>query len=164
MLVVVVGRTLVRTGYDQQCAVRLVHFVDADAHGQDVVVGMGVEGPILVPFHRAAVVGGLHVQLVAIGPNTVADQLRHDVEDPVVLDGAHVYVVVIDRALQAADLRIVRSVIGLEIVQVRVFVEGGGFFNEFVGHPLQIRDLGVRKHFINGQVTILMIKINLLLG
>ncbi len=51
--VVVEGRTLVAARNDHQRAVLHSHVVEHDANRREVVIGMRVERPVLVPLHRA---------------------------------------------------------------------------------------------------------------
>ena len=59
---VVIDRAFVRAGKDHQRAIFLGHIVNANTYGEDVVVGMGVEGIVLMPFHRRAISGLLHIE------------------------------------------------------------------------------------------------------
>ena len=73
-----------RTRHHQHTAVLFAHHVDGNANRQQVVVGMRIKCPILVPFHRCAVPFRFHVQLVAIAAYTLADQLLNNVQDAIV--------------------------------------------------------------------------------
>jgi hypothetical protein len=75
--VVIVHRPLVRAGHDQQRPVLHVAIVEIDAGGEHVVVGVRIERPVLVPFHRSAETRGLHVELGAMQADVVAE-VRQD--------------------------------------------------------------------------------------
>jgi len=66
LAVVVAHRTGVRAGRDQHRAVFQVGVVQHHADRQDVVIGVRVECPILVPFYRRTILRRLHVQLGAV--------------------------------------------------------------------------------------------------
>jgi hypothetical protein len=78
--VVVEDRAAVRAGDDQQRAVLLLHVVHHHADGGQVVVGVRVEGPVLVPLHRRPEAGRLHVEL---------RRVEADVRPPKVLQHGH---------------------------------------------------------------------------
>ena len=83
-------RPAMAAGNDHQRTVLHLHVVQHHADGGEVVVGVRVERPILVPFHCRAEAGRLHVQLgrveADVGPPQrlqhrddlrMADQARH---------------------------------------------------------------------------------------
>ena len=51
------------SGHDHKRPVLDLHVVHHHADGGEIVVGVGIEGPVLVPFHGRAETGGLHVEL-----------------------------------------------------------------------------------------------------
>ena len=73
VLVVVEDRPPMRAGHYHHAAVFPRGVVQRDAHGAQVVVRVRIVGKILVPLDRAAAVGWLHVELVALGANGWAD-------------------------------------------------------------------------------------------
>ena len=63
--VVVEGRAAVAARQHHQRTVLLGGIVEQHAHGEQVVVGVRIEGPVLVPLHRRAVLGRLQVELAS---------------------------------------------------------------------------------------------------
>ncbi len=63
-LVVVINWTSMRTRDHHQCPILDGRVVNRHANGDVVVVGMGMEGPVLMPFDRTAECSRLHVQFV----------------------------------------------------------------------------------------------------
>ena len=52
VLMVVVDPALVGAWDNQETSVLLGHFVYRYSNGQEVVIGMGIEGPVLMPLNR----------------------------------------------------------------------------------------------------------------
>ena len=89
--VMVVHGAFVRAGDDEQGAIFFCHVIHHYAHGEQIVVGVRIKCPVLVPFYRAAVAGLFHVEFVAIAPQTVSDQLRYDSQNFFVMQGLAIY-------------------------------------------------------------------------
>jgi hypothetical protein len=68
--VVVEGGAAVAARQHHHRTVLVGGIVEQHAHGQQVVVGVRIEGPVLVPFDRRADLGGLEVELRAVQPHT----------------------------------------------------------------------------------------------
>ena len=64
--VMVVDRPLVAARHDHHRAVLHVDIVEHDADRGEILVGVRVERPILVPFDRRAIAGRLHVELAGV--------------------------------------------------------------------------------------------------
>lgn len=75
------------------------HVVKYDADGEDVVIGVRIEGEILMPFHFGAIAGLLHVQLGRMHADIRADQVAGGSENET---AAHQRVE--ERALQIGPL------------------------------------------------------------
>jgi hypothetical protein len=56
-------------GYHEHRPVLHIDIVEHDADRRETVVGVRVEGPILVPFDRRAIPGRFHVELAGIEPH-----------------------------------------------------------------------------------------------
>ena len=125
--VVVVHRPAVRTGQHLQRAVVGIHVVEQDADRQDILIGVRVERPVLMPLHRGAVLRRLHVDLAARAqPDVRSDQpfeRRHDarIGGKLSIEGVRQM-----RLLDAANARSVRRMGSLQIQDRRVFGEAGG--------------------------------------
>ena len=63
LVVVAEDGPLWEPGNDLQRTVGEIHVLQHQAAGEDVVVGVGIEGPVLVPLHRRAAAGRLGVEL-----------------------------------------------------------------------------------------------------
>lgn len=58
------------------------HVVEQDPHGEDALVGVRVEGPILVPLDCSPVARGFQVDLsTGTKPDVLADQRLQDLHD-----------------------------------------------------------------------------------
>jgi hypothetical protein len=143
-----------RAGRDQHRAVFEVAVVQQDANREDVVIGVRVERPILVPFHRRAVLRRLHVQLGAVEAQAGTQELCEDFDHR-----AAAYDLVKDRmnlvrGLDAADTGDFRCVAGLEVVDVGVFRDLCGTSHQFgddIAHPLKrvgVEHLGHDNHAV----------------
>src|SRR5678815_5420020 len=62
-------RSLVRTGYHQERPILDKGVVQHHTDRQKVVVGMGVKGPVLMPFHRRAMTWLLEIDLGTMQPH-----------------------------------------------------------------------------------------------
>ena len=82
ILVVAERGAPVRAGHDHQAAVLEQHVIEGDADSQDIVVGVRVEGPVLVPAHRAAELRRLQVELGPLEPDPGERQAVRTYRDP----------------------------------------------------------------------------------
>ena len=163
-VVVVVNLALVRAGHDQQRAVLLVAVVEQDAGGEQVVVGVGVEGPVLVPLDGRAVLRLLHVELVVLQPHVGADQSGDDLHQHGVLgEFAEEGPVGVGR-LESAHARVVGRVRVLKVVARVVVGQAGGLGDDPVGLVAQRLQRVLGQQAGNQQVTVLVVKLDLLGG
>ena len=81
----VVNRPLVRTRDNHQRAIIGGAVLDHDADREQVVVGVGVKSPVLVPLDLGIGAGVFEVQLGMIEAHGAAEQLRHRFDDRVAL-------------------------------------------------------------------------------
>ena len=89
--VMVINWSFVRAGDDEQGAIFFCHVVQHYTHGEQIVVGVRIKCPVLMPFDWAAIAGLFHVEFVAIAPQAVADQLRYDAQNFLVMQGFAIY-------------------------------------------------------------------------
>ena len=114
-----------RAGGDQHRSVAEVAIVQQYADGEYVVIGVRIERPVLMPFHRRAVLRRLHVELGAVQPQARAQQFLQDVEHS---RGSHDLVeqrMHLVRRLDPAHPRALRGMARLEVIDIGVF-EGFG--------------------------------------
>src|SRR5215467_3304767 len=64
--VMVVDGALMAAGYHHHRSVLAVTIVEHDADGGEVVIGVRVERPVLVPLDRCTIPGRLHVELARV--------------------------------------------------------------------------------------------------
>ena len=83
----IVYRALVGARDHHKSAVFQTHVVQGHPDGQKVVVRMRIKRPVLVPLDRTTKRGRLYVELLAVVSNGGANQLGHDVQDPLVAQG-----------------------------------------------------------------------------
>ena len=95
--------------------------VEQHADGEDVVIGVRVERPVLVPFHRRAIMRRLHVELGAVQPEARADQLVEDVEHRPASHDLVEQRMDLVRRLDAADAGVLGGVARLEVVDGGMF-------------------------------------------
>ena len=68
-------------GNDHQRAVLHRHVVEHHADGGEVVVGVRIERPVLMPLHRRAEAGAFHVQLGGVEADIRAPQVLQHGDD-----------------------------------------------------------------------------------
>ena len=139
--VVVVDRTAMAAGHDHQRAVRHLHVVEHHADRGEVVVGVRIERPVLVPFHRRAEAGALQVELGGVEADVRSPQVLQHGEDLRMAHQARVFRMMLVRRLDAADARVVRRVAVLEVVDLVVRCHAAGAFDEFIGDTAQAEHL-----------------------
>jgi len=155
--VVVVHRSLVRAWQDHQRPVGLVAVVEQDAGGEDVVVRVGVESPVLVPFDRRAVAGGLHVHLGAIDPNVRPDQLRDDIRDIRIAEQVPEIGKVPVGFLDPAHAGIVGGMAVLKVIDLVVRPDARGLGENGFGLGPQSRELFRTKNSWDDDIAFLVI-------
>ena len=69
-----------RAGRDQHRAVGKVGIVEQHADRKNVVIGVRIKRPVLMPFNRRSVMRRLHVELGAVQPQTGPNQFLENVE------------------------------------------------------------------------------------
>ena len=163
--VVIVGRAVVAARDHHQRAVVHVAIVEIDAGRQHVVVGMGIEGPVLVPFDRRAVAGGFHVELAAVLADRRPQELRQDRRD-LGIAGQRMEegVALEDRRFQPAHARQRRAVGGLEIIEIVVGRNAARFANDAVGKVAQLGELLALDQARDHQIAVAPISLDLLVG
>ena len=81
--VMVQYRAAMAARHDHEAAIVEAHVVDHDANREDVIVGMRVESPVLVPLNGAAATRWLHVHLCALVAKVGTNELRDDAQSSV---------------------------------------------------------------------------------
>ena len=128
----------VRARHGHHRAVVFAHIVQIDAERQARVVGMGVEGPVLVPFHRRAETRGLHVELAVVDADVGAEQRLDGIQHG---GRAHQPVEerpVLERRLQPPDTRRVGPVAVLQVVAGVGRLQAPRLRDRHVGLPAQL--------------------------
>ena len=162
--VMVVHWPFVRAGNDEQGAIFFCHVVEHYAHSEQIVVAMRIKCPVLMPLNRAAVAGLFHVELVAIAPQAISDQLRYDAQNFLVMQGLAIYFMEQDRTFQASQFWVFGRVPGFEVEYFGVFGDLPRFFHIFIGYPTQVIDLVFTEHVLHTEISVFVIKRNLFLG
>ncbi len=98
----------------------VVDVVEHDADRRQVVVGVRVERPVLVPLDRRAVARGLEVELADVEADRGSPELLEHRQDVGMRDHAGVALVPLVRRLDPAHPRLGRRVAVLEIVDLVV--------------------------------------------
>ena len=158
--VVVVDRPLVAAGHAQQRAVLDLAIVHHHADGAQIVVGVRIERPVLVPLDRGTVAGGLHVQLRRVEADRRAHQLLQHRQDVRVTHHR-----IIDRVMQMRRLdpphpRFLRAVRRLEVIDLVVLAHEPRLLDQLVGHPTQIVDVLRAQHVLDDHEPLLAVSRN----
>ena len=139
--VMVEHRAGMRARHHHQRAVLLRRVVQQHADCEHVVVGVRVEGPVLVPFDGRAVARGFQVDLRPVQPDPVrsqklpqrGDQARGASEIPEQL-------MVLVRHLDPAHPGIARAVARLQVIDIGMGGDVGGGGDEIGDHPSRLAD------------------------
>ena len=143
-IVVVVDRPAVAPGEHHHRAVPLVHVVEEDADREHVVIGVRVEGPVLVPLDGRAVARRLEVHLAARPhPDVAADEGLESGHHRRVAGHVPVEGMGEVGALDAPDARALRGMGGLEVEDLRVVGEAARARDHLVRNPPELAE-GVR--------------------
>jgi hypothetical protein len=78
---VVEDAAFVGTRHNHQATVGFGHVVETDADGENVVVGVREERPVLMPLDGTAVCTRFHVQFVAYSADVRPDQLCENIQN-----------------------------------------------------------------------------------
>ncbi len=137
-------RPLVAARDDQHRPVLHVDIVEHDADGGEVVVGVRVECPVLVPFHRRAETSRFHVQLAGVEADA-APEILQDRDHLVVAAGAEIGRVNEMRRLQPPHARLDGGMRIFEIIDLVIGGDRRRVAHELVGDPAQLVGLGRRE-------------------
>ena len=140
------------------------HVIHADAHGQQVVVGLRIEGPILVPFHRASALWRFHVQLAAVGANARPDQVCHDIQNFGVAQNIVIQRMLLGGIYQTAHAGRFRCMSWLQIKDICVLSEGCTLGHKFIGDAAQVGHFLLRENIFHRQKAIFGVRSDLLLS
>jgi hypothetical protein len=159
------GRAVVAARHDHQRAVVEVAVVEIDAGRQDVVIGMGIEGPVLMPFDGRAVARRLHVELAAMLADRRPEQLRQDRRDGRVPDQPVEELVALEqRGLEPPHARQLGVMAGLEIVEVVALVDAAGIGDDPIGEGAKLGQLLAPDQAGDHQVAVASIGFDLSVG
>ena len=125
---------------DHQRAVVEFHVVHHDANGGKVVIGVGIERPILMPLDGGAVAGGFEVQLGGVEADIRPPQVLQDGDDFRVAHQSRVGRMVLVRFLDAADPRLGGRMRILQVEDRIMGADRARFLDELVGHAAQLGD------------------------
>ena len=127
---------LVAARHHQQRPLFHGHIVEHDAHDADVVVGMRVIGPVLVPFHRLAAAARFHVELQAVLPDGVAQHLLQQSDDAGMFQNGGIGRMLLDRALDTPEAWLFGRMTVLQIEDIVADGDVARSFEEIVGDAL----------------------------
>ncbi len=161
---VVEHRPEVRPRYVEQAAVLLVHVVERQPDGEDVVVRVGMEREVLVPLDRAPRPGGLRVELRAQEPDANRDQRLQSIEDRSRADDVGEDRPVAIGVLEASHQRPVEGMGRLEVIPIVVGRQGPGSIDRLVDHRPGGLDHRRRQDVLEDEVPLLPIERDLPIG
>ena len=113
---VIERRALVTAGNDHQRPVLNRHVIEHHAHRRQIVVGVRVERPVLMPLHRRSEPGAFHVQLRRIEPDMRPPQRLQHANDPWMPGQRRIRRIVQMRSLDPPNPRPLRRMAVLQIV------------------------------------------------
>ena len=142
---VIEGRTAVTAGDDHQRAVLYRHVVEHHADGGEVVIGVGIERPVLMPLDGRAKAGTLHVQLGGVEPDIRPPEVLQHGDDPGVPGQRGVGRIMQVRCLDTADARVVCGMAILQVINIGMPRQPAGSADETV------RDIAEAAHLVGGQ-------------
>ena len=132
--------------------------VEHDADGEQVVVGVGIERPVLMPLDRRAVARRLHVELRAVEPDAGADELLDDADEPRVpvelLESREEAM----RRLDSPHAGRVRPMPRLQIVDVGMRGEPARLVEDLVHLPAEALDQRRLEHARHHHIPVLAIE------
>src|SRR5579871_3730121 len=138
--VMVVGRPQMAAGKHHHRSVVRVAAVEHDADRGQIVVGVRVEGPVLVPFDGRPIAGRFHIELAGVKPDRTPQIPEHR-DDCRVTGGLGIDRVMQVRRLDAAHPRLPRRVRIFEIIDVVIGRDAACRGDEIVSHAPQSLDL-----------------------
>ena len=161
-VVMVVDRPEVRARHDHHRPVVGNEVVEQDAHGQHIVVGVGVEGPVLMPLDRSAIRGGLQVELGGVHPHRRPQQRCQQGQHLGAADQIGEGRVVLVRQLQPAHPGLIWCVGVFQVVEGGVVSQALSPCQELVRGGAQAVKLLCSQHVMHDEIALLTIEINLL--
>ena len=161
---VVQHRAAMRARDHHQRAVLFVHVLKHQPEGEQVVVGVRIERPVLVPLDGAAAAGTLGVQLGGeqrrVRAEKIAENLGHR--------GAAQHVpeigILLVRDLDAGQARLVRPVALVEVVDVIALGHAARRLDQIPGDLLQPRQLRRGDRVLHQQVAVFGVEALLRVG
>ena len=133
--------TRVGAGQNHQRPVVLPDVVKKDSRSEDVVVGVGVKCPVLMPLYRRAVPGSFQIDLAGMETQVRADELTNRLGHAGRSCQLHEERVVGVGELYSADARIVGPMAGLKIIDAIAGRDTAGAGDEVVDNlakPIQL--------------------------
>jgi len=132
--------------------------------GQDIVVGVGVEGGVLMELDGRADAAALEVQLAVVERDRGTDQLRDDVRDGRFERHPAVERIVVRRVLDPAQDGSLRGVARIQVEDAVAARELARALDEGVRHPAQRLHVRHVDHARQDEVAVRVIAGELLLG
>ncbi len=164
VLVMIEDGPLMAAGHDQQRAVLLRHVVKHDPQHAEIVVGVGVVRPVLMPLDGVAAAARLQVELQPVVADGGAHELLQDFEQPRMMQNRFVGGVLLDRPLDAPQPRVLGRMAFFEVEDVVALGDVARPLEEAVGHLLQVPHFGIRQDVRHGDVAVVLVKLHLFLG
>jgi hypothetical protein len=150
-----------RAGDHEQWPILLAAVIEQHTDGQDVVIGVGIKGPVLMPFDGSAKACRLHVELRAVQADVGTEQAGEHCRDAGV---AHEIVEVREmlvRGLDASQLGGCGTVSILKVVDVGVRRGARSTSHNAIDLGTQLSDLFRRERLRHHHVPILAVEIHL---
>ena len=161
VLVMVQYRLLVGAGDHQHAAVLQRMGVEAHADGQHVIVGVGIEGDVLMPLDRAAAPGRLHVELLALVANVWTEQRLDHIQNGVRAVQLSEKRVALARRIDAGEARRLGAVPLLQRKRLGIARDTAGLLGQFVHDPLGLGQLRWTEHILDGEIPIVAVELDL---
>jgi len=148
------GFALVTTRNKHQWPVFLGHVIKRDTHFENVVVGMWVERPVLVPLYRGPITAVFHIELVVVVAKIMTEQAFHNIQYALMAGVFGVRRVDSDRMLEAAHAGRCSTMPGFKIKDLVVRGDVTGVFHKLVCHLPQFVQFGCGQDVLKGEVAI----------
>ena len=130
------------------------HVVQRYAHFEQVVVGVRIESPILVPLHGGSVTAVFHIEFVVVIPKISPKQAFHNIQNWSVAGVSSINRVSSDGMLDAAYTGRCGTMPRLKIEDPVVRGDVPGLVDKLVCHTPQLFQLGNCQYIFNCKVTV----------
>ena len=135
--------------------------VEADADGQHVIVGVGIERDVLVPLDGAAAPGRLHVQLLALMANVRAEQRLDHVQNSIRAIQLPEERMALARRVDPGEARRLRAMPLFQRKRLGIARHAPGLLDQIIHDPLGRGQLLWTEHVFHGEIPVVPVELDL---